>query len=82
MPDLRPAVLLDVDGTLLDTNYLHVLAWWQAFEDTGHGPIAMRRHPPRDRHPQRGPRAPPVGEDDEKTVDAHSRRLRAACARM
>ena len=30
MPDLRPAVLLDVDGTLLDTNYLHVLAWWQA----------------------------------------------------
>ena len=41
MPDLRPAVLLDVDGTLLDTNYLHVLAWWQAFVDTGHGPIAM-----------------------------------------
>jgi beta-phosphoglucomutase-like phosphatase (HAD superfamily) len=34
-------VLLDVDGTLLDTNYLHVLAWWQAFEDTGRGPIAM-----------------------------------------
>ena len=41
MPDLRPAVLLDVDGTLLDTNYLHVLAWWQAFEDTGRGPVAM-----------------------------------------
>jgi len=40
MPDLRPAVLLDVDGTLLDTNYLHVLAWWQAFEDTGRGPVA------------------------------------------
>jgi beta-phosphoglucomutase-like phosphatase (HAD superfamily) len=32
MPDLRPAVLLDVDGTLLDTNYLRVLAWWQAIE--------------------------------------------------
>jgi beta-phosphoglucomutase-like phosphatase (HAD superfamily) len=32
MPDLRPAVLLDVDGTLLDTNYLRVLAWWLAIE--------------------------------------------------
>jgi len=34
MPELRPAVLFDVDGTLLDTNYLHVLAWWQAIVDT------------------------------------------------
>ncbi|MFT4469102.1 HAD family hydrolase [Arthrobacter sulfonylureivorans] len=24
-------VLFDVDGTLVDSNYLHVLAWWQAF---------------------------------------------------
>ena len=32
MPDLRPAVLLDVDGTLLDTNYLHVLAWSAAVQ--------------------------------------------------
>lgn len=31
----RAGVLLDVDGTLLDTNYLHVLAWWQAFRDCG-----------------------------------------------
>jgi phosphoglycolate phosphatase-like HAD superfamily hydrolase len=31
----RPGVLLDVDGTLLDTNYLHALAWWQAFRDAG-----------------------------------------------
>lgn len=34
-------VLFDVDGTLLDTNYLHVLAWSQAFRDTGHNGIAM-----------------------------------------
>lgn len=34
-------VLVDVDGTLLDTNYLHVLAWWQGFQDTGHPGIAM-----------------------------------------
>lgn len=29
-------VLLDVDGTLVDTNYLHTLAWWQAFRRFGH----------------------------------------------
>ena len=29
-------VLFDIDGTLLDTNYLHVLAWWQAFRDNDH----------------------------------------------
>ncbi len=26
-----PGVLLDLDGTLVDTNYLHALAWWRAF---------------------------------------------------
>ncbi len=40
-PDKRPGVLLDVDGTLLDTNYLQVLAWWQAFRDTGHDDVSM-----------------------------------------
>jgi HAD superfamily hydrolase (TIGR01509 family) len=43
MPEPRPGVLFDVDGTLLDTNYLHVLAWWQAFRDVGHGPVPMDR---------------------------------------
>jgi HAD superfamily hydrolase (TIGR01509 family) len=28
-------VLVDVDGTLLDTNYLHTLAWARAFRDLG-----------------------------------------------
>lgn len=37
----QPGVLLDVDGTLLDTNYLHVLAWSQALRDTGHDQIPM-----------------------------------------
>ena len=31
----RPGVLFDVDGTLVDTNYLHTLAWARAFEDAG-----------------------------------------------
>lgn len=30
------ALILDVDGTLLDTVYLHVMAWWEAFEEQGH----------------------------------------------
>jgi phosphoglycolate phosphatase-like HAD superfamily hydrolase len=29
-------VLFDVDGTLVDTNYLHVLAWSQALRANGH----------------------------------------------
>lgn len=38
---MRAGVLLDVDGTLLDTNYLHVLAWWQAFRDNGVDDVDM-----------------------------------------
>lgn len=30
-----PAVLFDVDGTLVDSNYLHVYAWQRAFDDVG-----------------------------------------------
>ena len=25
------AALFDVDGTLVDSNYLHAVTWWQAF---------------------------------------------------
>jgi phosphoglycolate phosphatase-like HAD superfamily hydrolase len=30
------ALVLDVDGTLLDTVYLHVIAWWESFREAGH----------------------------------------------
>ncbi|MET0769659.1 MAG: HAD family hydrolase, partial [Solirubrobacteraceae bacterium] len=30
-----PAALLDVDGTLVDTNYQHALAWYRAFRAQG-----------------------------------------------
>ncbi|MFK0195236.1 HAD family hydrolase [Kitasatospora sp. NPDC090308] len=30
------AALFDVDGTLVDTTYLHTLAWWQALAQFGH----------------------------------------------
>lgn len=29
-------MLFDVDGTLVDTNYLHAVTWWQAFAQAGH----------------------------------------------
>jgi HAD superfamily hydrolase (TIGR01509 family) len=30
------AVLFDVDGTLVDTNYLNAVTWWEAFSQAGH----------------------------------------------
>ena len=72
----RAGVLFDVDGTLLDTNYLHVLAWWQAFRDTGHEVAMWRLH-----------RAIGIGSEelvqrllgrpDDDTVQAHSERYAA-----
>src|SRR3954463_14490098 len=35
MAQKRAGVLVDCDGTLLDTNYLHALAWSRAFRDLG-----------------------------------------------
>jgi HAD superfamily hydrolase (TIGR01509 family) len=39
-----PAVLFDVDGTLVDTNYLHTMAWWRALKDMGQHLAASRVH--------------------------------------
>ncbi len=32
----RPAAILDIDGTLVDTNYHHSIAWFRAFRQHGH----------------------------------------------
>ena len=32
---MPPAAILDVDGTLVDTNYHHALAWYRAFREHG-----------------------------------------------
>jgi HAD superfamily hydrolase (TIGR01509 family) len=32
---MSPAVLFDIDGTLVDSNYLHVHAWQRAFTEVG-----------------------------------------------
>jgi HAD superfamily hydrolase (TIGR01509 family) len=64
-------VLFDVDGTLVDTNYLHVVAWWQAFRSQGHD-VAMT-----DLHRTVGQGSDQfvsslLGRDDEKVRSAHS----------
>ncbi|MEU5702460.1 HAD family hydrolase [Streptomyces aurantiacus] len=33
---MERAAVFDVDGTLADTNHLHVTAWWEAFRQAGH----------------------------------------------
>lgn len=38
------AVLFDVDGTLVDSNYLHIQAWQEAFEAVGHPVDGWRVH--------------------------------------
>jgi HAD superfamily hydrolase (TIGR01509 family) len=38
------AVLFDIDGTLVDSNYLHVDAWARAFEEVGHPVETWRIH--------------------------------------
>ncbi|HEX9174807.1 MAG TPA: HAD family hydrolase [Mycobacterium sp.] len=39
-----PAVLFDIDGTLVDSNYLHVHAWARAFHDVGIAAEVWRIH--------------------------------------
>ena len=39
-----PAVLFDIDGTLVDSNYLHVYAWQRAFGELGVDVEAWRIH--------------------------------------
>ncbi|QIJ66128.1 HAD family hydrolase [Streptomyces sp. JB150] len=33
---MERAAVFDVDGTLVDTNHLHVTAWWEAFRQAGY----------------------------------------------
>lgn len=77
MSDLRPGVLFDVDGTLLDTNYLHVLAWWQAMVDVGHDEVTMAAIHRSIGIASEGLVERLLGGDDQGAVDAHSRRYEA-----
>jgi HAD superfamily hydrolase (TIGR01509 family) len=41
MTQAPDAVLFDVDGTLIDSNYLHAVTWWESFAKAGHD-VPMR----------------------------------------
>lgn len=41
---MKPAVLFDVDGSLVDSNYLHVFAWQRAFDAEGLPVAAWQIH--------------------------------------
>lgn len=45
MANDRPAVLFDVDGTLVDTNWFHTLSWWRVFRQAGEDIAMSRIHP-------------------------------------
>lgn len=65
-------IILDVDGTLVDSNYLHIVAWWQAFRAAGHD-VAMS-----DLHALVGQGADQLvsavlGDPDDAVHRAHSR---------
>lgn len=78
------ALVLDVDGTLLDTVYLHVLAWWQAFEEQGHRVSCVDLH----RAIGRGSEdlvQTLLGRADDAVVEGHTRHwepLRERCHRF
>ncbi len=44
LPETPAAVLFDIDGTLVDSNYVHVVAWMYAFQSAGHHVEAWRIH--------------------------------------
>ncbi|HVE74236.1 MAG TPA: HAD family hydrolase [Mycobacteriales bacterium] len=69
--DSATAVLFDVDGTLMDSVYQHVMAWWEAFADAGHAVSAY------DIHRTIGRAAEDLVEallahEDERVVEGHS----------
>jgi HAD superfamily hydrolase (TIGR01509 family) len=77
----RGGVLFDVDGTLLDTNYLHVVAWWEAFRERGHDVRCA------DIHRAIGLGSDDLiqqvlGKDDPSVSDAHSRYYAPYLGRM
>ena len=70
------ALLLDVDGTLLDTVYQHVTAWWQAFEEQGQQVSCF------DVHRQIGRGSGDLvqqllGREDDPVVEGHTRHWEA-----
>ncbi len=73
--------VFDVDGTLLDTNYLHVIAWWEAFRERG---LDVRSA---DIHQAIGQDSAALvehvlGRFEQPVIDAHSRYIAPYLGRM
>lgn len=65
-------VLFDVDGTLVDTNYLHTLAWWRSLHDVGIDIAASRIHRLIGMNSQRLV-TELLGRPDDDVIEGHSR---------
>ena len=75
------ALILDVDGTLLDTVYLHVLAWWESFLAEGHEVSCFDIHRAIGQSSEELVEAL-IGTSDEQLTKGHSERwapLRKRC---
>jgi HAD superfamily hydrolase (TIGR01509 family) len=68
---MRAGILFDVDGTLVDTNYQHVVAWWQAFRAHGHTVPMRRLHETVGQGSDRLVETI-LGREDEDVADAHT----------
>jgi HAD superfamily hydrolase (TIGR01509 family) len=69
-----PAVFFDLDGTLVDTAYLHAFAWWRALDEAG------ERHAMAEIHPLIGMGGAGIletllGRDDQAVSAAHGERF-------
>jgi HAD superfamily hydrolase (TIGR01509 family) len=74
-------VVFDVDGTLLDTNYLHVAAWWEAFRERGYDIRCADVH----RALGKGSSdlvEQALGKPDPSVIEAHSRYFAPYLGRM
>jgi HAD superfamily hydrolase (TIGR01509 family) len=77
MSDTRPGVLFDVDGTLLDTNYLHVIAWWEAMNEAGHPDVPMAAIHRSVGIASGGLTEHLLGAEDQQAVEEHGKRYEA-----
>lgn len=66
------AVLFDVDGTLVDSNYIHVVAWFRAFRDAGHQVPMSTLHRLIGQGSERLVESA-LGHGDDEVVEGHSR---------
>jgi HAD superfamily hydrolase (TIGR01509 family) len=63
--------LFDIDGTLVDTNYLHVVAWADAFAHHGHDVTMSKIHGLIGQGSERLVKSA-IGRDDDAIVAAHA----------